>query len=76
MWLFCRYEYYDSMFKTQGSVQDYKWTARKHVASGINYYPIQDIVIKADFHIGILDKKYNHEPAISLGVAYSGLFKL
>ena len=76
LWLFARYEYYDSMFKTQGSVQDYKWTARQHIAAGINYYPIRDIVIKADFHIGILDKRYNDEPAISLGVAYSGLFKL
>ena len=76
LWLFARYEYYDSMFKTQGSVQDYKWTARQHIAAGINYYPIRDIVVKADFNIGILDKKYNNEPSISLGVAYSGLFKL
>ena len=76
LWLFARYEYYDSMFKTQGTVQDYKWTARQHIAAGINYYPIKDVVVKADFHIGILDKKYNNEPAISLGVAYSGLFEL
>ena len=76
LWLFARYEYYDSMFKTQGSVPDYKWTARQHVAAGLNYYPIADIVIKADFHISILDKKYNNEPAVSIGVAYSGLFKL
>ena len=76
LWLFARYEYFDSMFKTQGSVQDYKWTARRNFAAGINYYPIPDVVVKADFHIGILDKTYNNEPAISLGVAYSGLFKL
>lgn len=76
LWLFARYEYYDSMYKTQGSVQDYKWTGRQHIAAGLNYYPIPDVVVKADLNIGILDKKYNNEPAISLGVAYSGLFKL
>lgn len=76
LWLFARYEYYDPMYKTQGSIQDYKWTARQHVAAGLNYYPIPDVVIKADFQIGILDKQYNNESAVSIGVAYSGLFKL
>ena len=75
-WLFGRYEYYDSMYKTQGNVQDYKWTARHQIAAGINYRPIPDIVVKADFHIGLLHHRYNNEPAISLGIAYSGLFQL
>ena len=76
LWIFARYEYFDSMFKTRGSIQDYKWTARHQIAAGVNYYPIRDVTVKADFHIGILDKRYNNEPAISIGVAYSGLFKL
>ena len=76
LWLFVRCEYYDSMYRTQASVQDYKWTARKHIAAGMNYYPIPAVVIKADFNLGILDRQYNNEPSLSVGVAYSGLFKL
>ncbi|MCH5328161.1 MAG: hypothetical protein J1E02_03995 [Coprobacter sp.] len=74
-WVFARYEYYDSMFRTQGSIQDYKWCARHRIAAGINYRPIKDIVIKADYSIGLLDKRYNNEPAVSIGIAYAGLFK-
>lgn len=75
LWLFGRYEYYDSMFRTQGTVQDYKWCGRHRVAVGLNYRPIKDIVIKGEYSIGLLDKRYNNEPVISVGIAYSGLFK-
>ncbi len=75
LWLFGRYEYYDSMFRTQGTVQDYRWCGRHRMAVGINYRPMKDIVIKGEYSIGMLDKRYNNEPAVSLGIAYSGLFK-
>lgn len=75
LYLFGRYEYYDSMFKTEGSIQDHKWCGRQRIAAGINYYPMDDIVVKGEYSIGLLDKGYNNEPAISLGIAYSGLFK-
>lgn len=74
LWLFGRYEYYDSMFKTQGTIQDTKWCARQRIVVGINYRPINDIVIKAEYGVGILAKQYNNEPYISVGVAYAGLF--
>ncbi len=75
LYLFGRYEYYDSMFKTEGSIQDYKWCGRQRIAAGVNYYPMKDIVIKGEYNIGILDSKYNNEPSISFGIAYAGLFK-
>lgn len=74
-YLFGRYEYYDSMFKTEGNIQDYKWCGRQRIAVGINYRPINEIVIKGEYSLGILDSSYNNEPAISIGIAYSGLFK-
>ena len=75
LYLFGRYEYYDSMFKTEGSIQDYKWCGRQRIAAGINYCPVKDIVIKGEYSIGLLESSYNNEPSISLGIAYSGLFK-
>lgn len=74
LYVFGRYEYYDSMYKTEGSVQDYKWCGRQRVAAGLNYFPMKDIVIKGEYSLGLLDKRYNNEPAVSIGVAYAGFF--
>lgn len=75
LYLFGRYEYYDSMFKTDLSVLDQKWCSRQRVAVGLNYYPIKNIVIKAEYAVGLLRSPYNNEPSFSVGIAYSGLFK-
>ena len=74
LYLFGRYDYYDSMYKMQGGDLDYEWCGRQRVAVGLNYYPIPQIVIKGEYAVGLLDSKYNNEPSISLGVAYSGWF--
>lgn len=74
LYVFGRYEYYDSMYKTEGSVQDYKWCGRQRVAAGLNYFPMKDIVIKGEYSIGLLDSRYNNEPSISIGIGYSGFF--
>lgn len=73
-YVFGRYEYYDSMYKTEGSIQDYKWCGRQRIAAGVNYYPMKDIVIKGEYSLGMLEKPYNNEPSVSIGVAYSGFF--
>lgn len=72
--LFARYEYYDSMFRTQGKVIDSEWCARHRWVVGVNYRPMRDIVVKAEYGMGILSKQYNNEPYVSLGIAYAGLF--
>lgn len=74
LFVFGRYDYYDSMYKTEGSIQDYKWCGRQRVAAGVNYYPIKEIVIKGEYSIGLLDSQYNNEPSVSIGVAYCGFF--
>lgn len=74
LWLFSRYEYYDSMFRTEGTIQDTKWCGRHRWVVGLNYRPMQEIVVKVESGIGLLSKPYNHEPYISVGVAYAGLF--
>lgn len=74
LYLFGRYEYYDSMFRTQGTIQDTKWCARQRFVVGINYRPLRDIVVKAEYGMSILDSQYNNEPYLSVGIAYAGLF--
>lgn len=43
-------------------------------AAGINYYPIPQIAIKAEYNYRNLKKGYNDEPAINIGIAYEGFF--
>lgn len=74
LYLFGRYDYYDSMFKTAPEIIDLKWCGRQRLAAGLNYFPIKNVVIKGEYAIGLLDKQYNNEPSLSFGVAYSGFF--
>ena len=76
LYLFGRYEYYDSMFDTEAAVTDYEEYGRQRIAFGVNYYPMKEIVLKGEYSLGILKSKFNNEPAVSLGVAYAGFFNL
>ncbi len=74
MYVFGRYDYYDSMKSMAGELLRYDWTRRTRLAAGINYFPIKEIVIKGEYSIGMLPEPYNNEPAISIGIAYTGFF--
>lgn len=74
-YVFGRYEYYDSMAGVSGGVIDVKYCSRQRFAAGINFYPMKEIVVKAEYSYGLLHKAYNNEPSVSIGIAYSGLFK-
>ena len=86
--LFGRYDYYDSMLKTAEGVARKTWCGRQRISAGINYMPIKNIAIKAEYAIGILNpytvtgasgasetRRYNNEPSVSIGITYSGLFE-
>lgn len=75
-YVFARYDYYDSMYKTAKGVLDYEWCGRHRIAAGVNYYPLKDIVLKGEYSIGLLKKAFNNEPSLSFGIAYAGLFNL
>lgn len=72
-YLYGRYDNYDSMYKMEKGTP-YGWCGRQRIAAGINYYPMRDIVIKGEYSLGLLEKKYNNEPSVSIGIAYSGFF--
>ncbi|GHT05374.1 hypothetical protein FACS189423_09440 [Bacteroidia bacterium] len=75
LYLFGRYEQYDSMYKTAKSIQDEAWCGRQRVVAGINYFPVKEVVLKAEYSAGLLKAPFNNESAVSLGIAYSGFFK-
>ena len=86
-YLFGRYDYYDSMFRYDNQPTDmYAWCGRHRIAAGINYYPIPQVAVKAEFSYGILKqgtradgtrgKLYNDEPQLSIGIVYAGFYQL
>ena len=74
LYLFGRYEYYDSMAKVADGIMDYEWCGKHRMAVGLNYYPMKEIVIKAEYSKRFFKSKYNNEPSFSLGIAYAGFF--
>lgn len=72
---FVRYEYYNPMEETEkGFLADKRFQVSA-VTAGLNYYPLPNLVIKADYtHRSIGAGKYNNENMISAGIAYIGWF--
>jgi hypothetical protein len=73
-YLFGRYEYFDSMWKTAGDIPKDEWCGRQKIVGGINYFPVKQVVIKSEYAYSTLKSQYNNEPVMSIGVAYTGLF--
>ena len=87
LYVFARYDYYDSMLRYDNQPTDmYAWCGRHRIAAGINYFPIKQIGVKAEFSYGILKqgtradgtrgKLYNDEPQIAVGIVYAGFYEL
>lgn len=74
MYIFGRYEYYDSMYKVPTDISKNDWCQRQRIVGGLNYYPIKDVVIKAEYSAGLLKSPYNNENSLSIGIAYAGFF--
>ena len=73
LYLFGRYEQYNPYAsKTKSTAYDY--TEVKRMAFGVNYYPVPEIAIKAEYSHRLLKSQYNDEPAINIGVTYEGFF--
>lgn len=77
LYVFGRYEYYDSYIPSSSEKSggyDYPYTDKKRFAVGLNYYPVPQIVVKAEYSKRLLKSQYNNEPSVSLGIAYQGFF--
>lgn len=73
LYLFGRYEYYKSYIPAKDQAK-YEYTGKNRMAFGVNYYPIPQIAVKAEYSKRFFKSQYNNEPSVSLGVAYQGFF--
>ena len=73
-YLFGRYEYYNSYIPAAGDTGGFDFTSRHRIAAGINYFPIPQIAVKAEYAHRFLRREFNPEPSVSLGIAYMAFF--
>ena len=88
LFAFGRFEHYNTM--ASGTYKSmYKYTKKYRCAFGVNYSPVKQVTIKAEYSYRFFEKPnnngltsdsplykqpYNNEPSISLGVTYCGWF--
>ena len=73
LYIFGRYEQYNPYAsKTSGTAYD--WLDVKRMAVGVNYYPLPQIAVKAEYSNRFLKSGFNNEPALNIGIAYEGFF--
>ena len=73
LYVFGRYDQSDTYIPASG-MQDYRQTLRRTLTVGLNYFPIKQIAVKAQFAQTFLHKELNDEPSVSLGIVYQGFF--
>lgn len=67
---FAHYEYYDSYIGATAN----QYTQKQIIAGGVNYHPIPQIAIKAEYNHRLLKSQYNNEPSLNVGIVYQGWF--
>lgn len=72
LYIFGRYDYWQPAEGSE-ALLGYDWTHRQRVAAGLNYFPIDKVVVKAEYSHSFLPGGKS-TPMLSLGVAYSGQF--
>ncbi len=70
LYVFGHYEHYDSYINATSNY----YTKKDILAGGVNYYPIPQVCVKAEYNHRFLNSRYNDEPAVNIGIAYQGFF--
>jgi len=70
LYVFGHFEYYDSYIHSTTR----KYYNKRIWAGGINYYPIPQIAVKAEYNHRGLHSPYNNEPSVNIGITYEGFF--
>ena len=73
LYVFGRYEDY-STYASGNKKVAYGYDHVKRMGFGLNYMPIPQIIVKAEYAKRFLPSGYNDEPSISLGIAFVGWF--
>ena len=71
LWIFGRYDFYDSMYKTHEDIFKFPRAKRSQITFGLNYLPHPSIIIKAHYaHRTIGFTSGNIEQTYLLGIGY------
>ena len=73
LYVFGRYDYYNSYIPSKEQAK-YEYTKKNVMSFGVNYYPLKQIAVKAEYSKRFLKSQYNNEPSVSIGIAYEGFF--
>ena len=73
LYVFGHYEHYNSYMPAKQQ-PPHEYTKKIRMAFGLNYYPLPQIAVKAEYSKRFLRSLYNNEPSVSLGIAYEGFF--
>ena len=73
LYLFARGEYYNS-YIPDDKQPEYNYTRRTRIAAGINWLPIPQIAIKAEYSRRMFPSPYNPEPSLNIGIVYMAFF--
>ncbi|MDR3268704.1 MAG: hypothetical protein LBT83_06520, partial [Tannerella sp.] len=74
LYLYGHYGFYDSMYKTVSSITPKRWCEKRILSAGLNYFPMNGLVIKAEYMMRQMKAPFNNEPTVSVGIGYSGFF--
>jgi len=75
LYVFGRWEKYNSCQPEASQAKaTNEYTKRTNICFGVNYYPIPQIAVKADYHLRQLKSPCNNEPSLNIGIAYEGFF--
>lgn len=71
LYIFGHYEYYDSFIHASDAIH---YTEKNIFSAGVNYHPVPQVAIKAEYSYRKLQSRFNDEPALNIGVVYEGFF--
>lgn len=74
LYLFLHYTYYNSMQNTvDGMLADARYKRNLYTA-GLNYFPVPQVAVKAEYNMRAFDEPYTRENTFSVGIVFSGMF--
>ena len=74
LYVFGRYDFYDSMHGLVDGMYDKRYLKRNVITGGLNYSPIPELVFKAEYQSRMMNKPYNTENSVSIGITWAGFF--
>lgn len=71
LYLFGRYEAYNPCADSK-TKDRYSYNSKRSITFGINYMPIKQVVLKAEYNNRLLKSQYNNEPSVNIAIGYQG----